>query len=161
MKFLKTYKLFEYNSDVVLNNILDKINKVGQDNLYPEELKYLIGYSNGSIDKELEKALTVEEGTIFASKKIPNLTFKYYDTEERDDYIEHFGTVEYTGLSIMDGSIYENEDGSYAYSEFYENEEVEDGMFEPGISLYESLPEEKDLLDEFFSNEIFPYLKYK
>lgn len=144
----------------LVNQILDKIHSNGITSLNSGELKYLKQYSVGDINPDLEKALKVDSGYVFVSKKIPLLKFEYNFTEESDEEYQemlHKGTVYFDGLEF-DGDIYCDKYGKYQAYDFHTYQNNDDGTTDQLEDLYDY--DDEDLIEKFFKNEVCPYLTY-
>lgn len=144
----------------LINQILDKIISDGITSLNVGELKYLKQHSTNNIDPDLEKALQVDSGYVFVSKKIPELKFEYYETEEYEDgQMLHKGTVYFDGLEFA-GEIYCDGNGKYEAYEFYTYEKNDDDTFDQLDDLTDYDDELNGKIEQFFKTEVCPYLTY-
>ena len=157
MKYMRLFENFKHENNI--DKILDVISKHGIEHLSKTELEYLDKYSTDSdISSDLEKKMSVEEGYEFISSNIPNLKFTFNDIREQDDYIEIMGTISYSNLPDMDGNILIDDNSGYLGYEFSQ-QVFQDGIWENGIDLEESLEDEfKNEIEDFFQNEVIPYI---
>jgi len=125
-----------------IDQILDKINKVGVENLSKKEREYMDHYSNtGEFlnDEELTTSVDrVPSGEIWtfdAIHGIPNMSFQYETTEENIDEVVHTGYFTIND-DLYYGEIYCDTEGNYSLCNF-ESDESEN-LFEK----YEGLERE-------------------
>lgn len=125
-----------------IDQILDKINKVGVENLSKKEREYMDHYSNtGEFldDEELttsvDRVPSGEVWTFDATNGIPNMSFQYETTEENVDEIVHTGFFTINDDQYY-GEIYCDTEGNYSLCNF-ESDESEN-LFEK----YEGLERE-------------------
>jgi hypothetical protein len=157
---VKNWKKFLNENENLINQILDKIISGGITSLNVGELKYLKQHSTNNIDSDLEKALQVDSGYVFVSKKMPELKFEYYETEEyEDEQMLHKGTVYFDGSEFA-GEIYCDENGKYEAYEFYTYEKNDDDTFDQLDDLTDYDDELDGKIEQFFKNEVCPYLTY-
>lgn len=161
-KFIKT-KLSEWlnENESLLNKILDKISYHGITSLSKDEIEYLNQYSLGNIDKKLEKSLSVDSGYIFTSKNrnVPIISFEYMETEDYGDEIIHKGTISFLD-NEFEGSIFCDGEGVFERGEFYIYEDDGHGNLEQIGDLYDIGEGLEHEIDQFFSDEVCPYLTY-
>ena len=134
-----------------IDSILDKISRVGFDDLSDKEKNYLRHYSGtgeySDEDLTTSKSMTDYENTFSDTISGLNLQFKYEVTEDTPDEIIHTGYLMVNEDEFY-GEIYCDSEGNYSTCNF----ETMDG--ENLFEKYEGMEHEIELFLEGVCNEI-------
>jgi len=134
-----------------IDSILDKISRVGFDDLSDKEKNYLRHYSEtgkySDEDLTTSKSMTDYENTFSDTISGLNLQFKYEVTEDTPDEVVHTGYLNVNDDEFY-GEIYCDFDGNYSTCNF----ESMDG--ENLFEKYEGMEQEIELFLEGVCNEI-------
>src|ERR1017187_6397683 len=86
-----------FESDDIINRILDKISQQSILSLDKNELEYLNQHAQGNINPELENKLSANRNQIFEDNGSGSaaLKFIYSYTDHRGDEIIHYGTFQF------------------------------------------------------------------
>lgn len=134
-----------------IDSILDKINRVGFDELSDKEKKYLRHYSEtgeySDDDLTTHKSMTDYDSTFSDNISGLELKFKYEVTEDNPDEVIHTGYLIVNDDEFY-GEIYCDFDGNYSSCSF----ETMDG--ENLFEIYEGMESEIELFLEGVCNQI-------